>query len=192
MDKNMSRRAPVNRIMRQVSLMKFFSKTSWGAAAVAKGIWRLAYQPATARPTTVQAMKPAPFSDRTINPPAMVPSRMARKVPASTKALPPISSSLARWSGRMAYFTGPKNADWLPIKNRTNNRCQTSPDKRPPAPSIMTPISANLIRRIRKDFSILSANCPARAEKRKNGSMNRPAAMVTSICGLCPLEAAMR
>jgi hypothetical protein len=49
-----------------------------------------------------------PPSVRISRPPAMVPSRMARKVAASMRALPPTSSRDSRCCGRMPYFRGPK------------------------------------------------------------------------------------
>ncbi len=44
---------------------------------------------------------------------------------------------------------------------------------------IMIAISKVLIRRIRRDFSYLSASCPAVAENSMNGAMNTAAAMLT-------------
>src|SRR3546814_12421293 len=53
----------------------------------------------------------------------------------------------------------------------------------------MITTSNSLIVRIRPDFSFFSAHCPALAENRKNGRMNRPAArfdqkLMSSL--LCP------
>ena len=45
----------------------------------------------------------------------------------------------------------------------------------------MMPTSASLIRRINMDFSYLSASCPALAENRKKGRMNKPAARLTNV-----------
>ncbi len=52
----------------------------------------------------------------------MVPRRMARNVPVSTRAFPETSSLGFRVCGKSAYFTGPKKADWVPIRNSNTNR----------------------------------------------------------------------
>ena len=73
-------------------------------------------------------------------------------------------------------MSGPKNADCVPIRNRIAIRKGTLPEANAATPSAMTTISASLTRRISSDFSCLSAISPAKAENRKNGRMNSPAA----------------
>ncbi len=111
---------------------------------------------------------------------------MARKVPVSTIALPPTSSSSLRCWGRIAYFTGPKKVDWVPIRNSTKIKNSPDPRTKPMLATTMIPISASLTRRINVAFSNLSASWPAVAENRKNGRMNRPAARLTRVSGLAP------
>jgi len=45
----------------------------------------------------------------------------------------------------------------------------------------MMPISSSLTARMMRDFSNLSASCPAVAEKRKNGRMKTPPARLMSV-----------
>ncbi len=82
-------------------------------------MFRLASQPAIASASISADTMVTPSARSTIRPPAMVPIRMARKVPASIRPLPPTSSSSPRWFGRMPYLTGPKNADCAPSRNST-------------------------------------------------------------------------
>ena len=115
-----------------------------------------------------------------ITPPAMVPMRMAMKVPDSTSALPPTSSVSARCCGRMAYLTGPNSEDCAPIRNKVVSISGSDSSAKAVAASAMMPISASLMSRIRWLFSYLSASWPAVAENRKKGRMNSPAARLTS------------
>jgi len=46
----------------------------------------------------------------------MVPSRIATKVPISTRPLPPVSSASFRCCGRYAYLTGPKSVECRPMR----------------------------------------------------------------------------
>ena len=105
---------------------------------------------------------------------------MATKVPISTKPLPPTSSVSCRCCGRIENFKGPKKVDCTPNKNSTASMaaafCKYSDN---PA-STATAISKTLMRRIKRDFSYLSAICPAVAENRKKGSTNSPAAAFTA------------
>ncbi|KPW93368.1 hypothetical protein ALO79_200128 [Pseudomonas syringae pv. castaneae] len=52
-----------------------------------------------------------------MTPALMVPARIARKVPISTRPLPPTSSSSCSACGRIEYLTGPNNAEWVPMAN---------------------------------------------------------------------------
>ena len=45
----------------------------------------------------------------------------------------------------------------------------------------MIAISKSLIQRMSRDFSYLSASCPADADSSTNGRMNTPAATFTSV-----------
>ena len=97
-------------------------------------------------------------------PPAMVPTRMPRKVPASTSPLPATSSVSARWLGRMAYFSGLKNVAWTPNPNSTANSSGMLPSQNPAAASAISPSSATFTQTIVRCFSKRSASCPAVAE----------------------------
>ena len=126
-ERKMSRRPAAWRRMSRVSVAGFQLTSSPGAAAPVEGIARLAPQPAsamaTSRPETrADPPSPARPSPRTRRPPAMVPSRMARKVPASISALPETSSEPSSSSGRMPYLSGPKKADWAPMRKSTAMR----------------------------------------------------------------------
>ena len=110
----------------------------------------------------------------------MVPARMARKVPISTSALPPTSSSSRRAAGRIEYFTGPNSAECVPIANSAASIRNRSSNRKPVAPTTMITISASLIARISRSLSNFSPNWPPRAENRKNGRMNSSAQRLTS------------
>ena len=155
------------RTMDQLSPTIFRFSLRSGAAGPALGMKKAPATPAAATAITVPATISRPPSTPTIMPPKMVPIKMARKVPVSISALPPTSSSSRRWSGRMLYFSGPKKADWVPIRNSTNISSHTFSSRKPTPASPMTAISIILTNRIRRDFSSLSANCPAIAENRK-------------------------
>ena len=58
---------------------------------------------------------------------------------------------------------------------------QTLRRANPSAAMHMTPISITFTRRTRRDFSYLSASCPAVAENRKKGKMKTPPAIFTSV-----------
>ena len=120
--------------------------------------------------------------------PKIVPSKMAKKVPASTKALPCNSSFLFKLCGKILYFIGPKKVDCAPIKNNTNNSQGTDCRYKPIAPSIINKISIILIRLINKLFSYFSASCPARGENIKNGKINSMAATLTNVSLLALLK----
>ncbi len=79
--------------------------TNWAAA-----------RPSRATPTHAHETYAGPASLTRI-PPAMVPSRIATKVPISTRPLPPVSSEADRCCGRYAYFTGPNRVEWHPMRN---------------------------------------------------------------------------
>ena len=83
----------------------------------------------------------------------MVPSRMAKKVPVSTSALPATSSSAASSCGRMLYFTGPTKADCAPIRKRVPSSTLRFPCMKAVAATAMITISAPLTTRSTGVFS---------------------------------------
>lgn len=88
----------------------------------------------------------------------MVPSKMATKVPISTMPLPHTISLRRRCWGRMLYLTGPKKVDSAPMAKSRDSRTQGHSITHARAADPMMATSANLIRRIRADFSNLSAS----------------------------------
>ena len=83
---------------------------------------RVASQQASAKPTIIAPKAAGSPPCAIARPPTMVPSRMARKVAASTKAFPAGSSSRAKWSGRMPYLIGPNSAAMVPkMPSATNS-----------------------------------------------------------------------
>src|SRR5690606_3538582 len=113
-------------------------------------------------------------------PAPMVPARMARKVPISTRALPPTSSCSRRAAGRIEYFTGPNSAEWVPMANSAASIRYRLSSRKPPAPTSMITTSASLIARISASLANFSPNWPPSAENRKNGRMNSNAQRLTS------------
>ena len=174
------------RITRAVAPNRFQRAAPRGAAGVVGGICRLAAQAASATAT----IRPATAADPcrvAITMPAIVPRRIAIKVPASTSALPSSSSSGASRSGRIAYLSGPKNAATIPIVNSSASSTVALPARTPPAAASITGISMSLIWRIIDALSDSSAIWPAVAEHRKNGSMKSPAASgIMSCAENCP------
>ena len=96
MVRRISRRAVAARTMFQVSATRLGFIRKSGAGGSARGMKRLDSQPQAARTRIEAETAHIPCSVRTMTPPRMVPIRIARKVPASMNALPPISSSSAR------------------------------------------------------------------------------------------------
>jgi hypothetical protein len=76
-------------------------------------------KPKTATTSPNPAKTASPEGSAINTPPTMVPIKMLTKVPVSTKALPPTSSSSFKSSGRMLYLAGPKKVDWSPSRNNT-------------------------------------------------------------------------
>ena len=93
-----------------------FNSGSFGAT---DGMAALAPKPKTAMSTT-QPAKISGLSPATTVP-IICPSKMAINVPDSIKPLPMMSSFSARYSGRMAYLTGPNSVDCVPMTNRHNS-----------------------------------------------------------------------
>ena len=119
----------------------------------------------------------------------MEPSRMARKVPISTRALPDTSSLSSSCWGMMEYLIGPKKVDCRPMQNSTPSRKYTASKKKPTAAADMMQTSTNLILRTSEALSYLSATWPARAENRKNGRMNRARATLFRVLTLIAVTA---
>ena len=98
-------------------------------------------------------------------------------MPASTRPVPPSTSSLRRCCGRIAYLIGPKKVEWTPIAKTAASISGMFASIRPAPPTIMITISANLMIRISRALSWSSASWPESAESRKKGRMNSPCAM---------------
>ena len=78
----------------------------------------------------------------------MVPRRIAKKVPISTKALPLTKCGSGSSSGRAPYFSGPKKVAWVPSKNSAPKHRGMLFNIRPAPPSVMIRHSPNLVKRI--------------------------------------------
>ena len=153
-----------------------FQRNGAGAAAGrVAGIARLAAQAPSATRMISAATVNSPWPVA-ISMPAIVPSRIAKKVPASTSALPSSSSSGAKRSGRIAYLIGPKKAASTPIANSSASRSAALPVTIPTAAATITAISISLMTRASHALSLPSAKAPALAEHRKNGRMKSPPA----------------
>src|SRR5262245_49201168 len=169
-------------IIRQVSRIGFQRMRMVGSSAGASGIARATVQPASAIPITAAETTVGPVPGiATSTPPRMVPSRIARNVPSSTRALPATSSVSARCCGRMLYFAGPKSVECTPIMKRAPSRMVTLPSWKPMAPTHMIAISSSLTLRMMRPFSKRAESCPEVAENRKNGRMKIPPARLISV-----------
>ena len=87
--------------------------SSVGSPASTFVMRRATVLPATAIAITPTAATCWPWLPATwkINPPQIMPSKIASEVPISTKPLPPVNSSGLSTDGRIEYFTGPNNVD---------------------------------------------------------------------------------
>src|SRR5690606_5385421 len=90
-------------------------------------------------------------------PPRIIPNRIAREVPDWNRALPDISSSGFRTSGKMAYLIGPTEVDWMTITNQANNRIHNLNRNKPIVLSYMMIIPCNLRKEFSCEHSYLSA-----------------------------------
>jgi hypothetical protein len=79
-------------------------------------------------------------------PATIVPSRMARKVPPSTSALPVVNSARLRWSGRIPYLMGPNSDAMVPNRNTAKNKRINESKAKPATAIAATAISASLSR----------------------------------------------
>ena len=94
----------------------------------------------------------------------MVPIRIARNVPASISPLPLANSPARSCTGRIAYFTGPKNAECTPNPNSTPISSHGSSVSNPTEPSTISPISHSFTQRISPAITLRSASSPASEE----------------------------
>ena len=124
----------------------FGSMRSVGAASPVAGIARAESQHSTANAMIIVLKASAPPPIAVARPATMVPSRMARKVAASTSALPAVSSSRRRWSGRMPYLIGPNRAAMVPNRPSATNSTGTECIQKPIAAAAAPKISANFSR----------------------------------------------
>ena len=173
-----------NRLIVEARMLGLTARS--GAARPVSGIHRLAAQQAMAsaimRKASVEGSPPL----AAVTPPMMVPSRMARKVAASTRALPAGSSLSARWSGRMPYLIGPNSAAMTPKPNSAANSTGRECSVNPATATNATPISASLRRRATFALSKRSAIWPPSAERKKKGAMKIAAEseMRAALCSL--------
>ncbi len=159
-------------------------------AGGAAGMARAVKAPSVAAVIPQTPTTSAPLATRTTLPPRMVPSRIARNVPASMSALPATSSSSRRCCGSSsssrrccgssAYLMGPKTVECVPRQNSAPSSAGTLCCQSPHAPSAMIAISAIFTQRAIAALSVRSASVPDAPEKRKNGAMKRPPASITS------------
>ncbi len=122
-----------------VSRARFQPIRRSGASEGARGIIRRAAMPPARSAARRPRRSPGRRGSTNSAPPAMVPTRMPRKVPASTRPLPATSSSSARWLGRIAYFSGLKNVACTPRPNSTPNSSGMLPVRTPPRPAPSAP-----------------------------------------------------
>ncbi|MNM80621.1 hypothetical protein D3C81_925930 [compost metagenome] len=160
------------------SLSGFQLIFSSGAPASTRGIMRAVMLPiiASAMIATAATMGPWLPARAKIMPPAIMPVRMEMDVPISTRPLPPVSSSGLRIDGSTEYFTGPNRVDCRPVQNSAINSTGMLWVRKPMAASDMITISITVVITISRCFSSFSAICPARAENRKYGRMNKAGA----------------
>lgn len=112
-----------------------------------------------------------------------VPRSIARKVPDSNKALPPINSPELSTCGNKPYLAGAKNVECAPIMNSANNSNTTLCCAKPMPATIMMAISNALMHLRMRALSKRSPSWPASPENTTKGSMNRPAAILASNLG---------
>ena len=79
--------------MFHVSAKTFGFNFRSGEGGSARGMKKLDSHPQAAKTTMAAEITKRPFSVRMITPPRMVPIKIARNVPASISAFPPMSSS---------------------------------------------------------------------------------------------------
>ena len=125
------------RITSSVEVMGLKLTLSVGSVAEAGGMARAHRYMTTATATIVTAAArwaspPAcaatsAFGVGASSPPTIVPMRMARKVPASTSALPPTSSLWRRCCGMSEYLSGPNMVASTPIRKITESNAEISP-----------------------------------------------------------------
>ena len=130
------------------------------------------------------AAPPAPFLTR--KPAAIVPPRIATKVPISTRPLPPVSSSSRRCCGRYAYFTGPKRVECTPMRNTAAYSSAGWRATKPVAAMAITAISRFFTKRMSAPFSTLSAIWPEVADRSTKGAMKTAPIAKPAVAGSTP------
>ena len=162
-----------------VSRHKFQWIFACGFCGGADGINRLLANPAaaTTNTTTVSTVEPCPA----IAVPRIWPNKIARNVPDSIRPLPVSKCFSPKYSGRMAYFTGPKIVECTPIRNRHSNSSGADETEKPQPANAIIAISNTLTARASRALSKRVASCPASVENRKYGSTNSSAPKF-SIC----------
>ncbi len=140
-----------------------------GSPASTRGIIRAARLPQIASAMTAVAATIGPWlpASRNTEPPMIMPDRIEIEVPISTRPLPPVSSSGFSTEGSTEYLTGPNRVDCMPVQNSATSRKGRFSVMKPMAASDMITISMVVVITISRDFSSLSAICPASAENRK-------------------------
>jgi hypothetical protein len=136
--------------------------------------------PQIASAMIAHAATTVPWLPATVNtrPPTIMPERIDIEVPISTRPLPPVSSSGLSTDGSTEYFTGPNRVDCMPVQNSATSSTGRLWVRKPVAASDMITISMVVVITISRDFSSLSAICPASAENRKYGRMKMAGASV--------------
>ncbi len=145
---------------------RFQSMRNVGSAGAARGMMRLSTRPTAAMATSAPTIVPVPCPPASTTP-ANVPSRMARNVPISSIALPPISSAGWRIWGSRPYFAGAKNVECMPSMKSAESSSVRLPDARPMPASPMIRISVALTACTTRDLSKRSASCPASPENNR-------------------------
>ena len=198
-ERKIARVFAAKRITSQVEVIGLKLTLRPGSVASARGMARAHRYMSTATATMVTAaarwasppLAAAVVEVGASRPPAIVPTRMAMKVPASTSALPPTSSLWRRCCGISEYLSGPKMVASTPNRKITPSRIETWPTYSATAPQHISTTSAKRVWRISRLFSYLSASWPDNAENRKNGRMNKPCdtfASTPGVGGRCHAE----
>ena len=116
-----------------------------GSAAGTRLMPKLVTSPPTANPTRIT---PAHICDPVKNsnsqPPPIVPTTMARKVPSSSRPLPQDSRFSGSNSGSRPYLDGPKNALCVPIRKTPANKIGACCHANPAVASSMMNTSSTL------------------------------------------------
>ena len=125
------------------------------------------------------------------SPPAIVPMRIAMKVPASTSALPPTSSLWRRCCGISEYLSGPKMVASTPNRKITVSSVGTSADvERDGAGAHQHDLREPRLPDQARSSRTCRRAARTSAENRKNGRMNSPCDTFDSMPASPPAAAA--